>query len=180
MHNMIIRYVGSNLLKSMKLSLGSAVVVLSSYQKSVCGFVTSHVYIDTLIVLLGLSVLSVQELNEMHEEMSAKFTRLSEDLIKELQKRDTLIRDQEVRNQFVASLMKVEGKKKAVSQAKAQVAANSSRSSKRLVLKAKGTLKKKGESSSDIINQCKVSHTLCLLVCLFLFVCLSVIFYLPK
>lgn len=98
----------------------------------------------------------------MHEEMSAKFTRLSEDLIKELQKRDILVRDQEVRNQFVASLMKVEGKKKAVSQAKAQAAANSS-SSKRLVLKAKSTLKKKGDSSSsDIINQCKVSHSFAL------------------
>lgn len=117
-------------------------------------------------------MLSVQELSEMHEEMSAKFTRLSEDLIKELQKRDTLIRDQEVRNQFVASLMKVESKKKVVSQAKAQMAANSSSSSKRLVLKAKGTLKKKGESSSDIINQCKVSHTICLFVCLL--VCLLV------
>ena len=104
-----------------------------------------------------MSVLSVEELNEMHKEMAAKFTRLSEELIKELQERDTLIRDQEVRNQFVASLTKVEGKKKAVSHAKSQAAANPTSSSKRLVRKAKSTLKKKVESSSDIINQCKVS-----------------------
>ena len=102
-------------------------------------------------------MLSVEELNVMHEEMTAKFTRLSEELIKELQERDILVRDQEVRNQFVASLMKVEGKKKAVSQAKAQAAANTSSSSKRLVLKAKSTLKKKADSTSDITNQCKVS-----------------------
>ena len=93
----------------------------------------------------------------MCKEMTAKFLRLSEDLIKELQKRDVLIRDQEVRNQFVASLMKVEGKKKAVSHAKAQAASNPTSSSKRFVRKAKNTLKKKAESSSDIINQCKVS-----------------------
>lgn len=93
----------------------------------------------------------------MVEEMTAKFSRLSEELIVELQKRDILVRDQEVRNQFVASLLKVEGKKKAVSQAKAQAAANPTSSSKRLVLKAKSTLKKKQESSSDIISQCKVS-----------------------
>lgn len=108
---------------------------------------------------LGLSVLSVEELNVMHEEMTAKFTRLSEELIKELQERDILVRDQEVRNQFVASLMKVEGKKKAVSQAKAQAAANTSSSSKRLVLKAKSTLKKKADSTSDITNQCKFLDT---------------------
>ena len=119
-------------------------------------------------------MLSIQELSQMHEEMSAKFTRLSEDLIKELQERDSLIRDQEVRNQFVASLMKVEGKKKAVSQAKAQVAANSSSSSKRLVLKAKSTLKKKGESSNDIISQCKVSHFICL-ISIYVFNCRNII-----
>ena len=92
--------------------------------------------------------------------MTEKFSRLSEDLIKELQKRDVLIRDQEVRNQFVASLMKVEGKKKAVSHAKAQEAANPTSSSKRLVRKAKSTLKKRVESSSDLISQCKVSYLL--------------------
>ena len=119
-------------------------------------------------------MLSIQELSQMHEEMSAKFTRLSEDLIKELQERDSLIRDQEVRNQFVASLMKVEGKKKAVSQAKAQAAANSSSSSsKRLVLKAKSTLKKKGESSNDIISQCKVSLFICLLS-IYVFICQTI------
>lgn len=107
--------------------------------------------------MLGLSVLSVEELSEMYEEMTAKFSRLSEDLIKELQERDILVRDQEVRNQFVASLMKVETKKKAVSQAKAQAAANSTSNSKRLVLKAKSTLKKKVDNSSEIITQCKVS-----------------------
>ena len=107
-----------------------------------------------------MSVLSVEELNGMCIEMSAKFSRLSEELVRELQERDILVRDQEVRNQFVASLMKVESKKKAVSNAKAQAAANPTSSSKRLVLKAKSTLKKKVESSSDIINQCKVSYLL--------------------
>jgi len=113
-----------------------------------------------LNVFLGLSVLSVEELNEMCEEMTTKFSRLSEVLIKELQERDILVRDLEARNQFVASLMKVEGKKKAVSQAKAQAATNPTSSSKRLVLKAKSTLRKKADSnsSSDVINQCKVSH----------------------
>lgn len=89
--------------------------------------------------------------------MTTKFTRMSEMLIKELQERDILVRDQEVRNQFVASLMKVEGKKKAVSQARAQAAVDQTSSSKRLVRKAKSTLRKKADSSSDVINQCKVS-----------------------
>lgn len=96
--------------------------------------------------------------------MAEKFSRLSEDLIKELQERDVLIRDQEVRNQFVASLMKVEGKKKAVSHAKAQEAANPTSSSKRFVRKAKSTLKKKVESSSDLISQCKVSHLFAMII----------------
>ena len=122
-------------------------------------------YISILIIhSLGLSILSVEELNEMCKEMTAKFSRLSEDLIRELQERDVLIRDQEVRNQFVASLMKVEGKKKAVSHAKAQAAANPTSSSKRFVRKAKNTLKKKAESSSDIINQCKVSYLFAIII----------------
>lgn len=115
---------------------------------------------STLIFFLGLSILSVEELNEMCEEMTAKFCRLSEVLIKELQERDILVRDLEVRNQFVASLMKVEGKKKAVTQAKAQAAANPTSSSKRLVLKAKSTLRKKSDSSGSVIGQCKVSYFL--------------------
>ena len=107
------------------------------------------------VFFLGLSILSVEELTAMHDEMAEKVSSLSDDLIKELQQRDVLVRDLEVRNQFVAMLMKVEGKKKAVSQAKAQAAANSSSSGKRLVFKAKNFRRK---NSEDITNQCKVSY----------------------
>jgi len=91
----------------------------------------------------------------MQDEMAEKFSSLSNDLVRQLQRRDILVRDQEVRNQFVATLMKLEGKKKAVSQAKAQAAANSSSSGKRLVLKAKSLRKR---NSEDKANQCKVSY----------------------
>jgi len=91
----------------------------------------------------------------MHDEMAEKFSSLSDVLIKELQQRDILVRDLEVRNQFVAMLMKVEGKKKAVNQAKAQAAANSSSSGKRLVLKAKNFRRR---NSLDKSIQHKVSY----------------------
>jgi len=98
----------------------------------------------------------VEELTAMHDEMAEKFSSLSDVLVKELQQRDILVRDLEVRNQFVAMLMKVEGKKKSVSQAKAQAAANSSSSSgKRLVLKAKNFRRR---NSLDKSIQHKVSY----------------------
>ena len=45
----------------------------------------------------------------MRDEMSSKFTRLSDTLITDLQQRDVLIQQLDTKNRFVSALLKVQG-----------------------------------------------------------------------
>jgi len=60
---------------------------------------------------LGLAMLSVSELHTMCVEMRTKFQRLSELLISELQQRDQLVHEMDVRNRFISAMLRVQNRR---------------------------------------------------------------------
>lgn len=59
----------------------------------------------------GLAMLSVSELHTMCVEMRTKFQRLSELLISELQQRDQLVHEMDVRNRFISAMLRVQNRR---------------------------------------------------------------------
>ncbi len=55
-----------------------------------------------------MSSLGVEELRTMTEEMSAKFTRLSRDLVEGLEERDCWAGELDIKNRFVGALLRVQ------------------------------------------------------------------------
>ena len=62
----------------------------------------------SLLQLAGLSTLSADELGRMCDEMSSKCTNLSEELVEELQQRDFLVHQMELKNRFISTMLKVQ------------------------------------------------------------------------
>ena len=66
-------------------------------------------HLDSIYV--GLAVLSESELRVMCQEMEAKFSRLSESLVADLQFRDKLVTELSVKNKFITAMLRVKSLK---------------------------------------------------------------------
>ena len=55
----------------------------------------------SVLCLVGLSELSLEEIKQMAGEMTDKFNRLSEELIANLQLRDILVGEMEAKNRYI-------------------------------------------------------------------------------
>jgi hypothetical protein len=81
----------------------------------------SNAYLDSPIELefdhdkamLGLSMLSLEDLTLMRDEMASKVAKHSDSLITSLQQRDVLVRETDTKNKFIAALLRVQDRKHA-------------------------------------------------------------------